>query len=83
MAMITITDFLPGRHRSGAPRLKKPHTQADFDAIFLAQVKRDRKAAKLERENFIQRCMYYVTRDVAVAEEARRVHDLFGAERVA
>ncbi|MBU9468329.1 hypothetical protein LGM75_23940 [Burkholderia multivorans] len=64
------------------PRLKKPRTPGDFAAIERAQQKRERRAAKLERDSFIQRCTYYVTRDAAVAEEARRVHDLIG-ERAA
>lgn len=64
------------------PRLKKPRTSGDFEAITRAQLKRDRRAAKLERDTFIQRCTYYMTRDAAVAEEARRVHDLLG-ERAA
>lgn len=70
------------RRAASAPRLKKPHTSGDFEAITRAQLKRERRAAKLERDTFIQRCTYYVTRDAAVAEEARRVHDLLG-ERAA
>ncbi|MCW3657571.1 hypothetical protein K6L27_05235 [Burkholderia cenocepacia] len=62
--------------KGGTPKLKRPRTPADFDAILRAQQKRERKAAKLERDTFVQRCTYYVTRDAAVAEEARRVHDL-------
>lgn len=68
--------------RTGAPRLKKPRTKGDFEAITRAELKRERRATKLERNNFIQRCTYYVTRDAAVAEEASRVHDLL-SERVA
>lgn len=70
------------RRAASAPRLKKPRTSGDFEAITRAQLKRDRRAAKLERDTFIQRCTYYVTRDAAVAEEVRRVHDLLG-ERAA
>lgn len=69
--------------KGGTPKLKRPRTPADFDAILRAQEKRERKAAKLERDTFLQRCTYYVTRDAAVAEEGRRVHDLFAAERAA
>lgn len=75
-----VSRFSPsvaGRAPKGStPKLKRPRTPADFDAVLRAQQKRERKAAKLERDNFVQRCTYYVTRDAAVAEEARRVHDL-------
>ncbi|CAB5083287.1 hypothetical protein IST4116A_01230 [Burkholderia cenocepacia] len=72
-----VTASIAGRQpKGGTPKLKRPRTPADFDAILRAQAKRERKAAKLERDNFVQRCTYYVTRDAAVAEEARRVHDL-------
>ncbi|KUZ35251.1 hypothetical protein WS52_04625 [Burkholderia territorii] len=78
-----VAPSIAGRIPKGAaPRLKKPRTVGDFEAITRAQLKRDRRAAKLERDTFLQRCTYYMTRDAAVAEEARRVHDLL-SERAA
>lgn len=68
---------------ASAPRLKKPRTSGDREAIKRAQDKRERKARKLRWDNAVHRGTYYVTRDAAVAEEARRVHDLFAAERAA
>ncbi|HDR8950780.1 TPA: hypothetical protein QDA82_001056 [Burkholderia vietnamiensis] len=71
----------PGK--SSAPRLKRPRTPADFDAVVRAEQKRKRKAAKLERNAFVHRCTYYVTRDAAVAEEAHRVYEALSQERAA
>ncbi|KVX62445.1 hypothetical protein [Burkholderia stagnalis] len=71
------------RRAASTPRLKKPRTRADFEAIARAQAKRERKALKLRWDNSVHRGTYYFTRDAAVAEEARRVHDLFTAERAA
>lgn len=69
--------------KSGAPRLKRPRTPADVDAVIRAEQKRQRKAAKLERDLFVHRCTYYVTRDAAVAEEAHRVYEALSQERAA
>ncbi|RQY67248.1 hypothetical protein DF109_07825 [Burkholderia stagnalis] len=71
------------RRAASAPRLKKPRTSADFEAIARAQAKRERKARKLRWDHAVDRASYYVTRDAAIAEEARRVYDLFTAERAA
>lgn len=68
---------------SRTPKLKRPRTPADFDAIMRAGQKRQRKAAKLERDSFVHRCTYYVTRDAAVAEEAHRVYEALSQERAA
>jgi hypothetical protein len=78
------TRIVAGRPpKSVAPRLKRPRTPADFEAIVRAEQKRQRKAAKIERNAFVHRCTYYVTRDAAVAEEAHRVYEALSQERAA
>jgi len=60
---------------SRAPKLKRPRTPADFDAIMRAEQKRQRKAAQLTRDSARQAFSYCRTRDGAIAAEAIAVHD--------
>ncbi|RQS88046.1 hypothetical protein [Burkholderia seminalis] len=60
--------------KSAAPRLKKPRTSGDFEAITRAQLKRERRAAKLAYDWCTFRYTYYFTRDAAVAAEALAVY---------
>jgi len=62
------------RRAASAPRLKKPRTSGDFEAITRAQLKRDRRAAKLAYDWCTYRYTYYFTRDAAVAAEALAVY---------
>ncbi|WP_155633058.1 hypothetical protein [Burkholderia stagnalis] len=66
-------------HLRSARTGQAPRAQGNAHAILRAQAKRERKARKLRWDNSVHRGTYYFTRDAAVAEEARRVHDLFDA----
>lgn len=60
--------------KSTVPRLKRPRTPADFEAIARAQQKRERKARKLRWDNAVHLASYYFTRDAVIAAEALDVY---------
>ncbi|HDR9052648.1 TPA: hypothetical protein QDB02_000330 [Burkholderia vietnamiensis] len=69
------TRIVAGRPpKSAAPRLKRPRTAADFEAIARAQQKRERKARKLRWDNAVHLATYYFTRDAVIAAEALDVY---------
>ncbi|RQZ17259.1 hypothetical protein DIE15_12360 [Burkholderia sp. Bp9031] len=69
------TRIVAGRPpKSNAPRLKRPRTPADFDAVMRAEQKRQRKARKLRWDNAVHLATYYFTRDAVIAAEALDVY---------
>lgn len=58
------------RRAASTPRLKKPRTSGDFEAITRAQLKRGRKARKLRWDNAIHLATYYFTREAVIVAEA-------------
>ena len=61
------------RRAASTPRLKKPRTSGDFEAITRAQLKRGRKARKLRWDNAIHLATYYFTREGDRGRGARRL----------
>ncbi|VWB69985.1 hypothetical protein [Burkholderia lata] len=62
------------RRAASAPRLKKPRTSGDFEAITCAQLKRERKARKLRWAHSIHLATYYFTHDAVITAEALDVY---------